>query len=84
MTGENPARERFITRYDHAESSAKRVRAYAAVAVEAAARHGRILCVGTEAKRLLSDYPDCAIGLDDLQNQLARQASQKGVTVEFN
>ena len=56
---------------------------YAGVAIEKAARRKATLVVDVEAARLLYEYPNSSMSLDELRNRMTRLAAQRGVTVEL-
>ena len=55
----------------------------AALSVEGAARHGRMIAVDVEARRLLDAHPDCQISFEVLRDTIARLAFARGVRVDF-
>ena len=55
----------------------------ARLAVEGAAKDGGMIAADMEARRLLDENPGCQIPFDELRDTIARQATERGVGVEF-
>jgi len=55
----------------------------ATVAVEKAARNGGLIKATVEARRILSEYELGCMTVDQVADEIARLASERGLIVEF-
>ena len=55
----------------------------ASLSIESAARDGEMLVAHTEARRLLTVYPECRMSFEELREAIARLAVTRGVGVEL-